>query len=466
MISALVLRKHNTIYPVAMGLFVAWLYSFPMYGPLLAETASKMKVDPTTCFLVFTVFHALGLIGYGYFSDSVNNRDISGHMHISLLSISFITVVFPFMPASAAVYLIGAVGLLSAPAMVIYQTFFAGHIDPGMRGKILGSALIIAQVINIPFTLPGRTGLPLWAELTASGFLPVLSLIVFTRADNMESVGTGRKSTEAPGFYWPAFVIIILGFYTVGGLMYSIVYTKWFTTGEYTSTIAMIFYALLAITSGFIADRFGRRYLMVLALSLTGLGFVSMIPFADNSGNFAGFSLLQAGFAAMDLFVFLTVSDWAFSMRKPVFFIGLATSLNVFSIFISTLVFARILPGIQARISGQIFGAACVLILVPLVIFIRETLVRENGGDDKTIEETAETTDINNRQSLKDLAGKFRLTPREIDVAALLLEGRSSIEIQEILNIKNNTLKTHLRNIYSKTEVGSQREFVLMALKK
>lgn len=57
-------------------------------------------------------------------------------------------------------------------------------------------------------------------------------------------------------------------------------------------------------------------------------------------------------------------------------------------------------------------------------------------------------------------ASAFGLTPREIDVAELLVRGRSLPAIQERLCISEGTVKTHLRHIYEKMQVHTKQEFL------
>ncbi|MDR0909419.1 MAG: helix-turn-helix transcriptional regulator [Spirochaetaceae bacterium] len=57
---------------------------------------------------------------------------------------------------------------------------------------------------------------------------------------------------------------------------------------------------------------------------------------------------------------------------------------------------------------------------------------------------------------------KFRLTPREREVADLAIQGKSNKEIATSLGIKLNTTDVHLRHIYEKT--GTQGRFALMSL--
>ncbi|MBR5515440.1 MAG: hypothetical protein IKU52_04480 [Clostridia bacterium] len=55
------------------------------------------------------------------------------------------------------------------------------------------------------------------------------------------------------------------------------------------------------------------------------------------------------------------------------------------------------------------------------------------------------------------------LTPTETNIYHLYIEGRSTKEVLEILNIKENTLKYHNKNIYSKLGVSSRKELLKIA---
>jgi len=52
------------------------------------------------------------------------------------------------------------------------------------------------------------------------------------------------------------------------------------------------------------------------------------------------------------------------------------------------------------------------------------------------------------------------LTPREIDVLKLLAAGVSYAEIAQKLTVSTNTVKTHLKRIYSKLEVTNRLQAI------
>ncbi len=60
------------------------------------------------------------------------------------------------------------------------------------------------------------------------------------------------------------------------------------------------------------------------------------------------------------------------------------------------------------------------------------------------------------------LKNQYSLTDREIEIVKLLLQGKSSKEIGEILFISKHTVNTHRRNILEKTSINSTGELVAL----
>ena len=62
------------------------------------------------------------------------------------------------------------------------------------------------------------------------------------------------------------------------------------------------------------------------------------------------------------------------------------------------------------------------------------------------------------RSSIDQLVTLYPLTKREIEIITILVTGKSNKEISQILFIEENTVKNHLKNIYSKLSVKSRSE--------
>ena len=72
---------------------------------------------------------------------------------------------------------------------------------------------------------------------------------------------------------------------------------------------------------------------------------------------------------------------------------------------------------------------------------------------------------IGGRGNGGDLFGQ-RITPRETQVVAQVLEGHSSDSIAKNLAISVGTVRIHRRNIYAKLQISSQQELFSIFLKR
>jgi two-component system nitrate/nitrite response regulator NarL len=88
------------------------------------------------------------------------------------------------------------------------------------------------------------------------------------------------------------------------------------------------------------------------------------------------------------------------------------------------------------------------------------------GGDQVMPEENGVKSRKGGRHPRAGTVARARnLTPRELEVLALLVQGRRSAEIAESLSIGLNTVRTHVQNILTKLHVHSRLEAASVAVK-
>ena len=81
----------------------------------------------------------------------------------------------------------------------------------------------------------------------------------------------------------------------------------------------------------------------------------------------------------------------------------------------------------------------------------------------KSVIPKPKSTDFDNLYNKKDL--KSVLTERELEVLRLISEGKSNVEIGEIMMVSTNTAKAHVGNILSKLSVTDRVQAAVMAVK-
>jgi DNA-binding NarL/FixJ family response regulator len=69
-------------------------------------------------------------------------------------------------------------------------------------------------------------------------------------------------------------------------------------------------------------------------------------------------------------------------------------------------------------------------------------------------------------QRLAEHVGEEPISPRELEVLSLMAAGKRNKEIADELSIAEDTVKMHVRNIFSKLQVNDRTEAVTIALRR
>jgi len=173
-----------------------------------------------------------------------------------------------------------------------------------MTGVFTGVILGIGKLVNLISTL--AVDLPAFWLVTLVGFLGLLGMAIAIGAGVYASVRIGFKQAfhEAPSFVW--WVISRLAFmvgatnlasFTVYFLQGRLGYAQEEAAGP-ASTLTMfvgIFILLLAMPSGWLADRFGKKKLLVAAAIMAALGVIVALSAPNLTLIYIGGSLIGAG---------------------------------------------------------------------------------------------------------------------------------------------------------------------------
>lgn len=125
--------------------------------------------------------------------------------------------------------------------------------------------------------------------------------------------------------------------------------------------------------------------------------------------------------------------------------------------------------GIVAAGFGSPVSIAIVALTLFAIVFVSSFVLRAHSPQQVIADEIDHEISRQNERNvpgsrhkkiLERLCEKYRLTPREREVASLMLHGRSTVNIGEMLNISAHTAKAHVYHIYQKLNVHSRTEFL------
>ena len=148
--------------------------------------------------------------------------------------------------------------------------------------------------------------------------------------------------------------------------------------------------------------------------------------------------------------VLVNILVWLIGQLVSVDFEFLAISYIISEIFLLCIYLLQQSGGVQTTVVPEVFPAE------PeddLSEEREEAFMEESADDSDEAEETAPQTN-----NLEEMI--LRLTPTERTIFDLYISGQKPKDVMAILNIKENTLKYHNRNIYGKFEVSSRKQLV------
>lgn len=112
---------------------------------------------------------------------------------------------------------------------------------------------------------------------------------------------------------------------------------------------------------------------------------------------------------------------------------------------------------------SALFPIIIILSLVTGSILLNERHIVElftssNAGSKRSAEQTPEQNP--DKIAVQNAAAFFHLSQREQEIAEMIISGKDNSEIEKTLFIAPSTLKTHMRNMYSKCEVHNKQDLI------
>ena len=145
--------------------------------------------------------------------------------------------------------------------------------------------------------------------------------------------------------------------------------------------------------------------------------------------------------------------------KNPAKILGIGLSANVFGVLLGGLIGnimnASALP--NHNIAALALIVVCVsLIILPLLHKHLTTLLKNHAF----LTELCEMSPTEQSNTIVRFVLNGKLTDRESEIAALLIKGRTYKMIASELYVSENTVKSHIKNIYSKLNIQSRMELV------
>ena len=437
--------------------FFGWVDSTPLYGSVLGNLAAVRKVPFGPLPLWFLAAHAVGLVVAGYALDR-RPQAASWVAAAAAAGCALLSAALFVVPGHDWRFLLAAMGLVAAGAMVSWGRWFSTAVPAAELGRVFGLTAAAVMLVGKAFEVDGRLLGPGWS-LALSLLLPVSACALgfgfrpeVCRGEGPSpdepSLWSAVWSTRSRAVGVARFALFIIFFSLVAGLSDRFFIAVPMT--PYTNdTIRFLPYVGTVIAAGWLADR-GRLMTPMIAGAATLAVAFLIGAWADPAAQFVGLGLNGAALGLLESAPWLLLAANARPASAGRWF-GWGLNLNVVPIFLGGAVTAGF-HAMQPTMLGLLAAVALLLAILSLhgvqdpLVPLRTQRAAESGKSSpggRPVEESA----------LERFGRQFGglLTARELEVGELAVRGLSTRDLAKRLFISENTVKTHLRNVYRKT---------------
>lgn len=248
--------------------------------------------------------------------------------------------------------------------------------------------------------------------------------------------------------------------------------------GEDGSFVAYVSLVIRAVASAVIFVgylRFSWRPYSILCVALL-LMAVGLVASGVMDSGLAS-ALFLTGYLCFDVLIWALVIMLNYRSGMPLLrTICIVYALDQLGIFLGTLAGSAALGGSVVAAGCIVLGSALMLLMLWLSnksISVKDSLKgyeiefdgfkAESGRSGVSGDDPASMPAVR-EERIAEMTARYFLSAREVDILSLLVSGRNGPYIAEHLCVSDNTVKTHIRHIYTKLDVHNRQELLDLVL--
>jgi DNA-binding CsgD family transcriptional regulator/MFS family permease len=447
---------------IVFSLFFSWLLAFPFEGRILYALADYHNISAHQFVFSTIAAHFLGLVFCGFFV-----KNMLAAKRLMLFSITFCFLasgVFFLSPTFFWVAALLLASFLAGGSVAAWGYFLKSSTPQGERIKTMADALICSNILMILIKMvtvhtSAHTGLASSMLMLATAFLFALRL---PQKDLVKGRITSENQDRPVNINKPlAFLCLFIVVITINsGLMYQVQVPAFAHIGWLASWYWAIPYIVALYIMRNLPRGTNRTYILYVAIAMIGFSFIAFKLLDRSLGSYLVVNTLMLGACGVyDLFWWSILGDMLDLGKNPSRILGVGLSANVLGVLLGGLIGRAIFyvngQGPYPTLLALAVVCATLVILPPLHKSL--TAVLKNHIYLTNISEMPEQ---DQNRLIRDFAFKEKLTERESEIITLLLKGKTYRMIAGELQLSENTVKTHVKNIYSKAGVQSRAELI------
>lgn len=450
----------RTLTILFFSLYSGWLLAFPFEGQIFYALGEYNSIAIQNMLLFGIVAHFIGLISCGLLVKNI--CEAKRIFEISaLVCIAGSCIFFTHYSALWHVSII-VISFFAGFAIASWGFYLKNFTPAEERIKTVADALILSNILMIIFNIIA-INVSAYIALAISIFSLILSFFLNIKLDVNGVPKTNQKNpalekeVKFPLLFLCAFIIII----TINsGFMYRIInptfyehqfLVSWFWAVPYIATILILRNMSLETN---------RTYALIVGIAMIGFSFLLFAYLDRSAGSYIIIDSMMLGACGIfDLFWWSILGEMVDYSQNAAKIFGTGLAANVLGVFIGEIV-ASIIYAANSNTSISTPVALAVVFIIMLMLPVLNNqliaLMKEHAFLTNFFNMTHQEQD----KAIYNLMTSRGLTEREKEITVLLLKGLTYKMIADELHLSENTVKTHIKNIYSKCEVQSKSELI------
>ena len=459
--------KAYRIYSILGFAFLfAYLLSFLFEGQVLYGLLEHFNVDAPFYITGAIAAHFAGLFTGGLISKNITiARKV---MIYAMWLCVFLSIPFYFRPSVLwAVGLILA-GYASGCAVAAWGFFLKAFTPKNERLHSCADVLILSNLLMIVINVTAALCSPFAALSFSLICIPLGCFFIQMLPLDSKQMSPSSTLQETPlRLGHPLWIITHFVFIiTINtGLMYQVINPAFINLTSLVSWYWAVPYILALIILRSISLNKNRSPVLYAGMAMIMAAFISFMLLGRREIDYLIVDTLMLGACGIfDLFWWSILGEMLDHTNNPAKIFGIGLSANVLGVLcggvLGMFITSSKLPSAEVAVIALIVVCITLVLLPPLngqlVLLLKShTYLTVYFG----MSQTEQATLVSKIKTLDPL------TDREQEVLQLILSGKSNREIAAALFISENTVKTHIRNIFSKYDVSSRVELVSTILK-
>ncbi|MBS3937140.1 MAG: helix-turn-helix transcriptional regulator [Peptococcaceae bacterium] len=451
---------------LVFSLFFSWTLAFPFEGQILYSLASAFDLAPDQMVFGAIGMHFTGLLLCGFFIRTM--RAAKFLLQGSIIFCILASGMFFFPPSLLWSAAILSSSILSGGCVAAWGYFLKSGTPKNERIKTVADGLIYSNILMIAINMTALhlspyLGLGLSMLLLGVAFMFALRL---PPDDRMSSFTSPEQEGSSESIAKPlAFLCLFIVVITINsGLMYHVLSPAYAHHEWLTSWYWAIPYIIALGIMRNLPRKTNRTYVLYVAIAMIGFSFIAFMSLDRSAASYLVVNTLMLGACGVyDLFWWSILGEMMSLDKNPAKVLGAGLAANVLGVLLGGLIGSAMTSASMQTPNSTLLALAVVCVTLVMLPPLNEHLTR-------LLKHHVFLTAISGllpewqNKVIDNLAVLGQLTERESEIAALLLKGKTYRMIAGELHISENTVKTHIKNIYSKYKVQSRTELVNVML--